>query len=92
MKIVILEGSPNKKGSSNLLADCFRQGAEEAGHSVEIIDTAHARIHPCTGCVRCGYEGPCVQKDDVEDIRPKILAADMLGFVTPFFYTGMRPQ
>ena len=92
MKIVILEGSPNKKGSSNLLADCFRLGAEEAGPSVEIIDTAHARLHPCTGCVRCGYEGPCVQKDDVEDIRPKILAADMLVFVTPLYYYGMSAQ
>ena len=39
-----------KNGSSNLLADCFRRGAEEAGHSVEIVDTAHANIHPCTGC------------------------------------------
>lgn len=56
MKIVMLEGSPNKKGSSNLLADCFRQGAEEAGHIVEVIDTAHAKIHPCTGCIHCGYE------------------------------------
>ena len=79
MKIVVLEGSPNKKGSSNLLADCFRQGAEEAGHTVEIIDTAHANIHPCTGCIRCGYEGPCVQRDDVEAIRSKILSADMMG-------------
>lgn len=92
MKIVILEGSPNKKGSSNLLADCFRQGAEEAGHSVEVIDTAHANIHPCTGCVRCGYEGPCVQKDDVETIRKKILAADMLVLVTPLYYYGMSTQ
>ena len=50
MKIIILEGSPNKNGSSNLLADCFRRGAEEAGHNVEIVDTAHANIHPCTGC------------------------------------------
>ena len=49
MKIIVLEGSPNKNGSSNLLADCFKQGAEEAGHSVEIVDTAHANIHPCTG-------------------------------------------
>ena len=32
MKILVLEGSPNKKGSTHLLADCFRQGAEEAGH------------------------------------------------------------
>ena len=92
MKIVLLEGSPNKNGSSNLLADSFRQGAEEAGYSVEIIDTAHANIHPCTGCIRCGYEGPCVQKDDVEGIRRKILAADMLVFVTPLYYYGMSAQ
>lgn len=92
MKIILLEGSPNKNGSSNLLADCFRQGAEEAGHSVEIVDVAHANIHPCTGCIRCGYEGPCVQKDDVEAIRRKILDADMLVFVTPLYYYGMSAQ
>ena len=92
MKIVILEGGPNKKGSPNLLAGCFRQGAEEAGHMVEIIDAAHADIHPCTGCIHCGYEGPCVQKDDMEEIRRKILGADMMVFVTPLYYYGMSAQ
>ena len=29
MKIVVLEGSPNKNGSSNLLAGNFIRGAEE---------------------------------------------------------------
>lgn len=66
MKIVVLEGSPNKKGSSNLLANEFIREAEETGHTAEIIDAAHAALHPCIGCVRCGYEGPCVQKDDME--------------------------
>ena len=92
MKIVLLEGSPNRNGSSNLLADCFRQGAEEAGHTVELIDVAHANIHPCTGCIHCGYEGPCIQKDDVEGIRRKILDADMLVFATPLYYYGMSAQ
>ena len=92
MKIVLLEGSPNRNVSSNLLADCFRQGAEEAGHTVELIDVAHANIHPCTGCIHCGYEGPCVQKDDVEGIRRKILDADMLVFATPLYYYGMSAQ
>ena len=92
MKIIVLEGSPNKNGSSNLLADCFKQGAEEAGHSVEIVDTAHANIHPCTGCIHCGYEGPCVQKDDMEQFRRQILDADMLVFVTPLYYYGMSAQ
>lgn len=49
-------------------------------------------IHPCTGCVRCGYEGPCVQKDAVNGIRAKILSADMLVFVTPLYYYGMSAQ
>lgn len=92
MKIVILLGSPNRKGSSALLAECFQQGAQEAGHSVELIDAAHANIHPCTGCIRCGYEGPCCQKDDVESIRAKILGADMVVFATPLYYYGMSAQ
>ena len=71
MKMILLEGSPNKHGSSNMLAEHFKRGAEEAGHSVEVIDTAHADIHPCTGCIHCGYEVPCVQKDDMESIRKR---------------------
>ena len=92
MKIVVLEGSPNKKGSSNQLAGCFIQGAEEAGHTVTVIDAAHADIHPCTGCIHCGYEGPCVQKDDMEQFRGEILEADMMVFVTPLYYYGMSAQ
>jgi len=92
MKIVVLEGSPNKNGSSNLLANEFIRGAQEAGHSCTVIDAAHANLHPCTGCVRCGYEGPCVQKDDMEKFRREILDADMMVFVTPLYYYGMSAQ
>ena len=92
MKIVVLQGSPNRHGSTHLLADSFRQGAESAGHIVEMIDVANAKIHPCNGCVRCGYEGPCVQKDDMDEIRYKILGADMVVFATPLYYYGMSAQ
>ena len=64
MKIIILQGSPNKKGSTSILAESFTKGALEAGHEVERFDLAKMNIHPCIGCVACGYEGPCVQKDD----------------------------
>ena len=92
MKIVMLEGSPNQNGSSNMLAEQFARGAKEAGHSVRIIDAAHADIHVCTGCVSCGYDGPCVQKDGMEIIRPIILEADMVVFVTPLYYYGVSAQ
>ncbi len=92
MKIIVLMGSPNRKGSTSILVENFVKGAEEAGHSVEVIDVCHANILPCTGCVRCGYEGPCVQKDDVETIRKKLLSADMVVFATPLYYYGMSAQ
>jgi len=92
MKITVLMGSPNRKGSTRILVDSFVKGATEAGHACEVIDVCHANIHPCAGCVACGYEGPCVQKDDVELIRGKLLTADMAVFATPLYYYGMSAQ
>ena len=92
MKIIVLMGSPNPKGSTSILVEQFRRGAEEGGHAVEVIDVCRADVHPCIGCVRCGYEGPCVQKDDVEEIRRKLLNADMVVFATPLYYYGMTAQ
>ena len=85
MKIVVLHGSPNKNGSTGILVEEFRKGAVEAGHNVSVIDVAHADVHPCTGCVYCGYEGPCAQKDGMGEIRSAILGADMLVFATPLY-------
>ena len=92
MKITILMGSPNRKGSTSLLVDAFVKGATEAGHECEMIDVCHAEVKPCIGCVACGYEGPCVQKDDTQMIREKLLASDMVVFATPLYYYGMSAQ
>lgn len=92
MKITVLMGSPNKKGSTNLLIESFQKGALEKGHDVEVIDIAHKNIHPCTGCVACGYEGPCVQKDDMYEVRDQILNSDMIVFASPLYYYGMSAQ
>lgn len=92
MKIVVLMGSPNRNGSTSLLAEEFAQGARDAGHDVSVVDIAHADIHPCTGCVHCGYEEPCVQHDDVDAIKQQILASDMVVFATPLYYYGMSAQ
>lgn len=93
MNIVILQGSPNRNGSTAMLADEFARGARAAGHAVERIDVAHAGVRPCTGCVACGYgAGPCVQHDGMEQVRDKILAADMLVLATPLYYYGMTAQ
>lgn len=63
MKILALTGSPNPQGSTFLLADAFRQGAQDGEHEAKIKDAAHARAWQ--GPATCGYDGPCA-KEDVE--------------------------
>ena len=92
MKIVILQGSPNKKGSTSILAENFSRGAEAAGHSVRRFDLTDMNIRPCTGCVTCGYEGPCILHVDNQKIRNAVLEADMVVFATPLYYYGMSAQ
>ena len=92
MKITVLMGSPNKNGSTSILVDSFVRGARAAGHECRVIDVCRADVHPCIGCVRCGYEGPCVQKDGVEEIRTQLLTTDMVVFATPLYYYGMTAQ
>ncbi len=92
MRIVVLQGSPNLKGSTSILVDEFTRGAKEAGHEVTRFDVSRMNIHPCIGCVQCGYEGPCVQKDDNEIIRNALLHCDMVVFATPLYYYGMSAQ
>lgn len=92
MKIVILMGSPNSKGSTSILVEQFRKGAEESNHTVEVIEVCKLNVNPCTGCVACGYEGDCVQNDDNEQIRKMLLSCDMVVFATPLYYYGMSAQ
>lgn len=92
MKIAVIEGSPHKKGSSNMLAEQFIRGARENGHTVTVLDAAHMNIHPCIGCGHCGMDGECVHKDDNHVIRETLLESEMVVFVTPIYYFGVSAQ
>lgn len=92
MKILIFKGSPNIHGSSAMLADALADGAVKAGHEVISVNVSQANIHPCLGCLHCGYDGPCIQKDGMQSLRHEILASDMLVFATPLYYYGFSAQ
>lgn len=48
-KIVILNGSPRLKGNTAGLIEAFKQGAKEAGHTMEVFNLQRMDIHPCLG-------------------------------------------
>ena len=92
-KILLVSASPRKGGNSDLLCDEFMRGATEAGHEVEKIRLSEQHINYCTGCCACiGNQGACVQKDDMNAIFKKILAADVMVLATPVYFHAMNGQ
>lgn len=93
MKIVVITGSHNRKGTSALLADEFIKGAQTKGHEVFRFDAAFKNVHPCIGCLTCRRgEADCIFKDDMYELYPKIIEADVIACVTPLYYHSYTAQ
>lgn len=85
-KILIIQGGGRPKGNTAQLVESFQRGAEEAGHSVEVISLLQNEVKGCLGCNACRYGKPCVQKDSFNDLVPKIKGADLLVFASPLYF------
>lgn len=93
MKITVITGSAHRHGTSALLADEFIKGATEAGYEVFRFDAAFKNVHPCLGCDTCLTKGKgCVYKDDMQELNPHILEADVLVFASPIYYYNINAQ
>lgn len=94
MKIVILNGSPHLNGATSDMANAFAKGAKENGHEVVAIHVAHKKISGCMACEYCREKekGICAQKDDMQEIYPEILSADMVVFASPIYYFTLSAQ
>ncbi|WP_300786911.1 flavodoxin family protein [uncultured Desulfovibrio sp.] len=93
MKIVVLTGSPHRRGTSALLADEFMAGASARGHAIVRFDAAFEKVGPCLACYYCSeHAGECVQRDAMQKILPEILSADMIVLVTPLYFFSMTAQ
>lgn len=85
-KILIIQGGGRPKGNTAQLVESFQRGAEEAGHSVEVISLLQNEVKGCLGCNACRYGKPCVQKDSFNDLVPKIKGANLLVFASPLYF------
>jgi multimeric flavodoxin WrbA len=94
MRVLVLTGSPERKGTTSLLADKFCEGAKEAGNEVIRFDTAFMDINPCTGCDTCGKgENPCIYEDDITNkIHPILKDCDAIALVSPTYHFGLSAQ
>ena len=93
-KILILQGSPRKKGNSTALAAEIARGAENAGAEVESIYIQGMDIKACQACWVCQKPDSkgCAIKDDMQDLFPKLIEADAWVIATPVHWFNVSTQ
>ena len=77
MNILIINGSPRKKGLISQMLGIMQEEAEKRGDTVEMVYTNDLTVKPCTGCMACRTKGKCVlTEDDSQRILKMMQQAD----------------
>ena len=92
MKVCIVNSSPRFGGNCDVLCQQFAKGAGDAGHAVERIDLREKDLHPCLGCYGCRNTHVCVRKDDMQEILPKLIEADVIVLASPVYFYSVSSQ
>jgi len=89
LNIMALYGSPRRGGNTELLLDEFLKGAISEGALIDRLYIHDASISPCRGCLACFQDGRCIIDDDMTEIYPRLLAADIVVLASPIFFYGV---
>ncbi|MBW1923707.1 MAG: flavodoxin family protein [Deltaproteobacteria bacterium] len=93
-RVLILLGSPRKKGNSAALAEAIAQGAQEAGARVETVSLHEMKISPCQSCYACqkpDSEG-CAIDDDMQGLYGKLIESEAWVIASPVYWFNMSAQ
>ena len=93
-KILIINGSPRKNGSTASLIKAFTSGAEESGNEVREAYIQGMDIKMCLGCDACmkTHTG-CVQKDEgMAKIYEDLSWCDVIVFASPVYFGYLTAQ
>ncbi|MBN1381578.1 MAG: flavodoxin family protein [Deltaproteobacteria bacterium] len=93
-RVLVILGSPRKKGNSAILAEKISKGAKSVGAEVESVFLQGLNISPCRSCYTCQRPDTkgCAIKDDMQDIFQKLIKSDAWVIASPVYWFSMSAQ
>jgi NAD(P)H-dependent FMN reductase len=89
MKILILNGSPRRKGVTSTLLTELAVGID-GKHEVEIVRIHDLNMKPCIGCLKCRPDKTCIlPRDDSHSVAEAVKNADLLVIGSPVYWGNM---
>lgn len=85
-EILLVVGSGIESANTDTLAEAFKQGAVEAGHTMNKVLLGTANISPCNGCNACQHSNPCVVHDDMQALYQSFSKCDVLVLASPLYF------
>ncbi|MFH0914545.1 MAG: flavodoxin family protein [Chloroflexota bacterium] len=93
MKVLGIVCSPRRGGNTEIMMETALAGARRSGAETELWSTAGKDLKPCDSCFTCRKKGvACHIQDDMQELYPKILAADGLIFGSPSYFMSVTAQ
>lgn len=94
MNILVLNGSPRPNGNTAAMVAAFVEGVDKSKHNIKVIPVCSKNISGCLACEYCHTKGDgmCIQQDDMQEIYPLLLEAEMIVLASPVYYHGFTGQ
>ena len=93
MKILIINGSPRKKGLISQMLGIMQAEGEQRGGQVQLVYTNDLTIKPCIGCMACRTKGKCVLgEDDSQRVLKMMQEADAIIMGAPCYWSNIPGQ
>lgn len=88
-----LQGSPRKKGNTEILLGMFMEALAQLGVDTRIVDVCRRHIEPCKEYTVCEKKGYCPIDDDMHrHIYGLLRRADIIVTASPVFFYGVTAQ
>ncbi len=88
MKILLINGSPNSKGSTYTALEEVAKTLRCDGADTEIVHVGNKPLRGCVACRKCKETGRCIVDDIVNETAPKLSEADAIIVGTPVYYAS----
>lgn len=92
MKVLVINGSPHLHGCTDRALREVEKTLNDNGIETERVDVGNKDVRGCIACNFCREHGRCVFDDIVNEVAPKLAAADGLIVGSPIYYAAASGQ
>lgn len=95
MKVLAINGSPRKKGNTELLLREVLSVIEAEGITTELIQIGGKKVNGCVACMKCKKEkdAKCHKKNDLlNEVIAKMVKADAIIIGSPVYFSDITAE